>query len=62
MPATILIVDDEKNTRDGLRLSLEDEFDVYVAADQSEAIEVLRNDHVDVMVTDLRLGAETAWK
>ena len=24
---TILIVDDEKNTREGLRLSLEDEFD-----------------------------------
>jgi two-component system, NtrC family, response regulator AtoC len=58
MPATILIVDDEKHTRDGLRMSLEDEFDVYVAADKSEALEVLRNDHVDVMVTDLRLGAD----
>lgn len=30
-PATILTVDDEKHTRDGLRLSLEEEFDVYVA-------------------------------
>ena len=30
---TILIVDDEKNTRDGLRRSFEDEFEVYVAAD-----------------------------
>jgi two-component system, NtrC family, response regulator AtoC len=58
MPATILIVDDEKHTRDGLRLSLEEEFDVYVAADKSEALEVLRHDHVDVMVTDLRLGAD----
>ncbi len=58
MPATILIVDDEKHTRDGLRLSLEDEFDVYVAADKTEALEVLRNDHIDVMVTDLRLGAD----
>lgn len=58
MPATILIVDDEKHTRDGLRLSLEDEFDVYVAADKAEALEVLRNDHIDVMVTDLRLGAD----
>ncbi|MGI8603081.1 MAG: sigma-54-dependent transcriptional regulator [Verrucomicrobiales bacterium] len=58
MPATILIVDDEKHTRDGLRQSLEEEFDVYVAADKAEAVEVLRNDHIDVMVTDLRLGAD----
>ncbi len=29
---TILIVDDEKNTREGLRRSLEEEFDVYVAS------------------------------
>ena len=58
MPATILIVDDEKHTRDGLRMSLEDEFDVYVAADKAEALEVLRNDQIDVMVTDLRLGAD----
>ncbi|MBP84787.1 MAG: transcriptional regulator [Verrucomicrobiales bacterium] len=55
---TVLIVDDEKNTRDGLRLSLEDEFDVYVAANISEANEVLKNESVDVMVTDLRLGGE----
>ena len=33
MNPTILIVDDEKHTRDGLRASLEDNFDVYVAAD-----------------------------
>ena len=55
---TVLIVDDEKNTRDGLRLSLEDEFDVYVAANTAEANEVLKNESVDVMVTDLRLGGE----
>jgi DNA-binding NtrC family response regulator len=55
---TVLIVDDEKNTRDGLRLSLEDEFDVYVAANIAEAEEILKNDTVHVMLTDLRLGAE----
>ena len=55
---TVLIVDDEKNTRDGLRLSLEDEFDVYVAANIAEAEEVLKNETVDVMLTDLRLGGE----
>ena len=56
--ATVLIVDDEKNTREGLRLSLEDEYDVFVASDRAEALEVLRNEKVDVMVTDLRLGAD----
>ena len=30
---TILIVDDEKHTRDGLRRLLEDEYDTYVAED-----------------------------
>jgi two-component system response regulator AtoC len=56
--ATLLIVDDEKNTRDGLRLSFEDEFDVYVASDKAEALELLRHEEVDVMITDLRLGAD----
>lgn len=55
---TVLIVDDEKNTRDGLRLSLEDDYDVYVAGDRAEALEVLKNETVDVMLTDLRLGAD----
>ena len=30
---TLLIVDDEKSTRDGLRTALEDKFDVYAAPD-----------------------------
>jgi two-component system response regulator AtoC len=55
---TILIVDDEKNTREGLRLSLEEEFDIYIAADIKGAMDVLKNETVDVLVTDLRLGAD----
>lgn len=60
--ATILIVDDEKHTRDGLRLSLEDDFDVYVAADMAQAMEVLKHEQVDVMLTDLRLGADDGMR
>ncbi len=60
--ATILIVDDEKHTRDGLRQSLEDEFDVYVAANAAEAMELLQNESVDVMFTDLRLGNDDGMK
>lgn len=55
---TILIVDDEKHTREGLRASLEDSFDVYVAADIASAVNVLENEKVDLVLTDLRLGGE----
>ena len=37
MPATILIVDDEKNTREGLSLVLEEDYEVYVASRAEEA-------------------------
>ncbi|MEO0413545.1 MAG: sigma-54 dependent transcriptional regulator [Verrucomicrobiota bacterium] len=59
---TVLIVDDEKHTRDGLRMSFEDEFDVYVAANSAEAFEVLRSENVDVMLSDLRLGGENGME
>jgi two-component system response regulator AtoC len=55
---TILIVDDEKHTRDGLRRLLENDYDVYVAADIASAMNVLEREHVDLLLTDLRLGAE----
>ena len=58
MPPTILIVDDEKHTRDGLRSLLGDEYDTYVAADVASAFEVLERDQIDVLITDLRLGSE----
>src|SRR5437016_3458928 len=55
---TILIVDDEKHTRDGLRRLLENDYDVYVAADTSGAMSVLEREQIDVLLTDLRLGGE----
>ncbi len=58
MTGTLLIVDDEKNTREGLRASFEEEFDVYAAADIAGARRVLEADQIDVLVTDLRLGSE----
>jgi DNA-binding NtrC family response regulator len=58
MQPTILIVDDEKHTRDGLRRLLEDEYDVYVAADIAGAMDVLEREQVDVLITDLRLAGE----
>src|SRR3954451_19138797 len=58
MQPTILIVDDEKHTRDGMRRLLEDEYDVYVAADIAGAMDVLEREQVDVLITDLRLGGD----
>src|SRR4026208_457555 len=55
---TVLIVDDEKHTRDGLRRLLENDCDVYVAADIAGAMDVLEREQVDVLLTDLRLGNE----
>jgi two-component system response regulator AtoC len=58
MNPSILIVDDEKHTREGLRASLEDNFEVYVAADIQGALNVLDGDQIDLVLTDLRLGGE----
>ncbi len=58
MRGTILIVDDEKHTREGLRQSLEDDFDIYTAGNADEALNVLSADQIDLVLTDLRLGAD----
>src|SRR3954469_5036536 len=55
---TILIVDDEKHTRDGLRKLFEDNYDVYVAPDIESAMNVLERENVDLLLTDLRLAGE----
>src|ERR1700720_2431516 len=58
MQPTILIVDDEKQTREGLRRLLENEYDVYVAADIAGASDVLEREQIEILLTDLRLGGE----
>ena len=58
MQPTILIVDDEKHTREGLRASLEDSFDVYIADNIASALNVLESENVELLLTDLRLGGE----
>ncbi|MBT8036313.1 MAG: sigma-54 dependent transcriptional regulator [Verrucomicrobiae bacterium] len=57
--ATLLIVDDEKSTRDGLRMALEDRFDCYVAADIKQAIGLLKSEPIDLLLTDLRLAGDS---
>ena len=59
---TLLIVDDEKPTRDGLRAALEDRYDVYVAEDAKAAMDLLERDNFDVLLTDFRLPTEDGMK
>jgi DNA-binding NtrC family response regulator len=59
MLPTLLIVDDEKSTRDGLRGALEEEFDVYTAASPAEALTILKSEPVQLLLTDLRMGGDS---
>ncbi|HEX4341764.1 MAG TPA: sigma-54 dependent transcriptional regulator [Verrucomicrobiae bacterium] len=62
MKPMLLIVDEEKPTRDGLRAALEDRYDVYVADDAKSAMGLLEQEHFDVMLTDFRLPNEDGMK
>lgn len=58
----LLIVDDEKSTREGLRAALEDRYDVYVAEDAKSATELLEREHFAVLLTDFRLPNEDGMR
>jgi two-component system response regulator AtoC len=55
----LLVVEDEKNTREGLRRYFEGKFDIYLAPDVTTAMNVLESQPVDVLLTDLRLMGGT---
>jgi len=59
---TLLIVDDEKPTREGLRAALEDRYEVYLAEDAAVAMSLLEQEHFDVVLTDFRLPNEDGMK
>ncbi len=62
MTPTLLIVDDEKPTREGLRAALEDRYDVYLADDAKSAMDLLERENFDVLLTDFRLPSEDGLK
>jgi len=59
MKAKLLVVDDEKNTREALRRALDDTFEVYLAVNVAGAQNILKSDSMDVVLTDLRIGSES---
>lgn len=58
MRPNVLIVDDEKHAREGLRAALEDKYEVYVAADAVQAMNILESERIDLMLADLRMPGE----
>ena len=62
MTPTLLIVDDEKTQREGLRAALEEHYDVYLAEDAKVAMDLLEKQHFDVLLTDFRLPSEDGLK
>ena len=56
MKFNILVIDDEKNIREGLKIALEDEgYSVLDAADGRRGLEIALYEDVDLIITDLRL-------
>jgi len=60
MKRTLLIADDEKNTRAGLKAALElsigkDSLDILTVGDGEEAMDVVGRQHVDIVLTDLKM-------
>jgi DNA-binding NtrC family response regulator len=58
----LLIVDDERNTREGLERALKDRYEVSLAEDFSKATQILESTPVDVLLTDLRMPGEDGMK
>lgn len=59
MQGILLIVDDEKYTREGLKLAFSENFDVYTACNPQEAIQLLSSERFDVVITDLKMGQQS---
>jgi len=62
MLPSVLIVDDEKHTREGLQQALEESYDVSIAANASEAFNLMDAQPFDVVVTDLRMPGKSGLK
>ena len=62
MVPSVLIVDDEKNTREGLQQALADNYDVSVAANADEAYNLMQSQPFDVIITDLRMPGKSGLK
>src|ERR1017187_2812472 len=62
MVPSVLIVDDEKHTREGLQQALAENYDVSVAAGADEAFNLMDAQPFDVILTDLRMPGKSGLR
>ena len=62
MVPSVLIVDDEKHTREGLQQALVDHYDVSLASNADEAFNLMDSQEFDVVLTDLRMPGKSGLK
>jgi two-component system, NtrC family, response regulator AtoC len=62
MAPSVLIVDDEKHTREGLQQALSENYDVSLAASADEAFNLMDAQPFDVILTDLRMPGKSGLK
>jgi two-component system response regulator AtoC len=62
MIPSVLIVDDEKHTREGLQQALQENYDVSVASNADEAFNLMDAEEFAVIVTDLRMPGKSGLK
>lgn len=62
MVPSVLIVDDEKHTRDGLCQALIEDYEVATAANAEEAFNLMEAQEFDVIVTDYRMPGKSGLK
>lgn len=56
MKSSILITDDDKNTREGMAKTLSSSYITYTAANGIEAVDILgKNEDIDIVLTDLMM-------
>ena len=51
----ILVIDDERNTREGLQDAFADKYDILLADSANQGLEILKSHKVDIVLTDLRM-------
>jgi len=62
-PIHVLVVDDEKNIRDGSERTLHSiGFQVFKASNGSEALEILSQNKISIVLLDLKMPGWTEWK
>ena len=57
---SILVVDDESGVRDSIRMILKPQYDVYTAADGSEALQCIQKDKIDIVSAGAERPARTS--